>query len=67
MAVADLWHRTLVYFGMADEDYDDYYDDDYYSFFDVIDASESMIIFVGILGMDRFAFAEFEGIAIYPY
>jgi cell division inhibitor SepF len=26
MAVTDLWHRTLVYFGMADEpdDYDDY-------------------------------------------
>ncbi|MGI9539641.1 MAG: cell division protein SepF [Miltoncostaeaceae bacterium] len=30
MAVADLWHRTLVYFGMADEDYDDY--DDYDDF-----------------------------------
>ena len=30
MAVSDLWHRTLVYFGMADEvdDYDDVYDDD---------------------------------------
>src|SRR4051812_31612463 len=34
MAVGDLWHRTLVYFGMADEvddyhdDYDDAYDDD---------------------------------------
>jgi cell division inhibitor SepF len=30
MAVSDLWHRTLVYFGMADEpdDYDDEYDDD---------------------------------------
>src|SRR4029450_11987464 len=29
MAVSDLWHRTLVYFGMADEadDYDDYADD----------------------------------------
>src|SRR5262245_34754508 len=29
MAVSDLWHRTLVYFGMADEadDYDDYDDD----------------------------------------
>jgi cell division inhibitor SepF len=33
MAVGDLWHRTLVYFGMADEadDYDDdHYDDDHY-------------------------------------
>jgi cell division inhibitor SepF len=32
MAVSDLWHRTLVYFGMADEadDYDDYDDDDRY-------------------------------------
>ena len=33
MAVSDLWHRTLVYFGMADEadDYDDErYDDDRY-------------------------------------
>ena len=31
MAVSDLWHRTLVYFGMADEadDYDDYDDDRY--------------------------------------
>jgi cell division inhibitor SepF len=30
MAVTDLWHRTLVYFGMADEpdDYVDEYDDD---------------------------------------
>lgn len=30
MAVSDLWHRTLVYFGMADEpdDYDDDVDDD---------------------------------------
>jgi cell division inhibitor SepF len=30
MAVGDLWHRTLVYFGMADEadDYDDELDDD---------------------------------------
>ena len=30
MAVTDLWHRTLVYFGMADEpdDYGDEYDDD---------------------------------------
>jgi cell division inhibitor SepF len=30
MAVSDLWHRTLVYFGMADDvdDYDDEYDDD---------------------------------------
>jgi cell division inhibitor SepF len=30
MAVSDLWHRTLVYFGMADEadDYDDDWDDD---------------------------------------
>lgn len=30
MAVTDLWHRTLVYFGMADEpdDYVDDYDDD---------------------------------------
>jgi cell division inhibitor SepF len=30
MAVTDLWHRTLVYFGMADEpdDYADEYDDD---------------------------------------
>jgi cell division inhibitor SepF len=27
MPVSDLWHRTLVYFGMADEP-DDYYDDD---------------------------------------
>jgi cell division inhibitor SepF len=29
MAVGDLWHRTLVYFGMADEgdEYDDYDDD----------------------------------------
>ncbi|MGD9694945.1 MAG: cell division protein SepF [Thermoleophilia bacterium] len=29
MAVSDLWHRTLVYFGMADDpdDYDDYDDD----------------------------------------
>ncbi|HEX2504269.1 MAG TPA: cell division protein SepF [Miltoncostaeaceae bacterium] len=32
MAVSDLWHRTLVYFGMADEvaDYDDELDDDRY-------------------------------------
>lgn len=31
MAVSDLWHRTLVYFGMADEgdDYDDDYVDEY--------------------------------------
>jgi cell division inhibitor SepF len=30
MAVSDMWHRTLVYFGMADEpdDFDDEYDDD---------------------------------------
>ena len=30
MAVSDLWHRTLVYFGMADEadDYDDDYDEE---------------------------------------
>jgi cell division inhibitor SepF len=30
MAVSDLWHRTLVYFGMADEpeEYDDYDDPD---------------------------------------
>ena len=30
MAVTDLWHRTLVYFGMADEpdDYEDDYEDD---------------------------------------
>jgi cell division inhibitor SepF len=30
MAVSDLWHRTLVYFGMADEadDYDDEWEDD---------------------------------------
>lgn len=30
MAVSDMWHRTLVYFGMADEsdDYDEEYDDD---------------------------------------
>ncbi len=30
MAVSDLWHRTLVYFGMADEadDYDDEFVDD---------------------------------------
>lgn len=30
MAVSDLWHRTLVYFGMADEpdDYDEEFDDD---------------------------------------
>ena len=30
MAVSDLWHRTLVYFGMADEpdDYEDEYDDE---------------------------------------
>lgn len=29
MAVSDIWHRTLVYFGMADEpdDFDDEYDD----------------------------------------
>ncbi len=29
MAVSDFWHRTLVYFGMADEpdDYDDEFDD----------------------------------------
>ena len=27
MAVGDLWHKALVYFGMADEPYDD--DDDY--------------------------------------
>ena len=31
MAVTDLWHRTLVYFGMADEpdDYGDEYDDEF--------------------------------------
>ena len=29
MAVTDLWHRTLVYFGMADEEYDDYDDHGY--------------------------------------
>jgi len=30
MAVSDMWHRTLVYFGMADEpdDFDEDYDDD---------------------------------------
>ena len=30
MAVSDMWHRTLVYFGMADEadDYDDDYDEE---------------------------------------
>jgi cell division inhibitor SepF len=30
MAVSDMWHRTLVYFGMADEadDYDEDYDED---------------------------------------
>ena len=30
MAVSDMWHRTLVYFGMADDsdDYDEEYDDD---------------------------------------
>ena len=30
MAVSDLWHRTLVYFGMADEadDYDEDYDEE---------------------------------------
>lgn len=30
MAVSDMWHRTLVYFGMADEpdDYDDEFEDD---------------------------------------
>ncbi len=31
MAVRDMWHRTLVYFGMADEpeDYEDEFDDEY--------------------------------------
>ena len=28
MAVGDLWHKALVYFGMADEPYDDDYDED---------------------------------------
>ena len=30
MAVSDMWHRTLVYFGMADEadDYDEDYDEE---------------------------------------
>jgi len=27
MALGDLWHRTLVYFGMADEDEE--YDEEY--------------------------------------
>ena len=30
MALADLWNRTLVYFGIAEED-DDYWDEDGYS------------------------------------
>jgi cell division inhibitor SepF len=28
MAMSDLWHRTMIYFGMADDEEDGYYDDE---------------------------------------